>query len=181
MRETIRGSIGAGEPLPEPSLAVLLIGGVPLAAAEAAAEAPAEAEAEAPAEAEAEAPAEAEAEAAAATALLAMVEEQTTTVAPPPLAEPLHWSIVTMRAEAIVPVAVQVRPAPPPLAEPLHCVIAALVVACTGLQLGVMLAPEPTHWFTVTAVEPGLTPTKLVVISTEQRSLAPPPLADPSH
>jgi hypothetical protein len=60
----------------------------------------------------------------------AMLAEQMTR-APPPLAEPLHWLIVTRWAADFVPVAVQVSPTRvPPLAEPLHWVIAApLVVA----------------------------------------------------
>jgi hypothetical protein len=67
--------------------------------------------------------------------------------APPPLAEPLHWVIVTGRAEAMEPVAVQVMPTRvPPLAEPLHWVIAALVVvAGKGLQPVVIPPPDPTH------------------------------------
>ena len=82
-----------------------------------------------------------------------------------------------------MPVAIQLIPTrPPPLAEPLHWVIAApVVVAGKGLQPVVMPSPEPTHWFTVTAVEPGLTPTKLLVMTAAQLSVAPPPLADPLH
>jgi hypothetical protein len=45
------------------------------------------------------------------------------------------------------------------LAEPLHCVIAALVVVA-GKGEHPVVAPDPTHWFTVTAVAPGLTPMK---------------------
>jgi len=69
------------------------------------------------------------------------------TSSPPPLAESLHWLMVTERPEAIVPVAVQVNSTNvPPLPEPLHCVIAASVtVAGNGLQPVVMLLPEPTH------------------------------------
>jgi hypothetical protein len=80
--------------------------------------------------------------------------------APPPLAEPLHWLILRAGAEATVPAAVQFMPTRvPPLAEPLHCVIVApVVVAGNGLQPVVMPPPEPTHWFTVTAVEPALAP-----------------------
>ena len=80
------------------------------------------------------------------TALTTLAEQMTR--APPPLAEPWHCRIVTGRAEAIVPVAVQVSPTRvPPLAVPLHCVIAALVVvAGNGSQLIVWptipLAPE---------------------------------------
>lgn len=92
--------------------------------------------------------------------------------APPPLAEPLHWLTLTL-AE---PAAIQVMPTSvPPLAEPLHCVIVALsAVAGKGWQPVVMPPPEPTHWFTVAVPLPPLT-------RTEQRSVAPPPLADPLH
>ena len=131
--------------------------------------------------AEADSPAEAEA-AGALTALLAMLAAQLT-LPPPPRPEPLHWLTVTTRAEAIVPVAVQLIPTRlPPLAEPLHCVMAAsVVVAGKGVQPVVRPSPEPTHWLTVTAAEPGLTPTKLFVIVALQLSVAPPPLADPLH
>jgi len=62
------------------------------------------------------------------TALFARLAEHMTR-APPPLAEPLHWLIVTTTAEDIVPVAVHVSwTRVPPLAESLHCVIAAPVV-----------------------------------------------------
>jgi hypothetical protein len=116
------------------------------------------------------------------TALLTMLAEQLT-LAPPPRPEPLHWLTVTTRAEAIVPVAIQVIPTRfPPLAEPLHWVIAApVVVAGKGVQPVVRPSPEPTHWLTVTADEPGLTPTKLLVMTALQLSVAPPPLAEPSH
>ena len=119
------------------------------------------------------------------TALTTLAEQMTR--APPPLAEPWHCRIVTGRAEAIVPVAVQVSPTRvPPLAVPLHCVIAALVVvAGNGSQLIVWptipLAPEPTHWFTDAAVDPGLTHTKLLVTLTLQRRVPPPPLMESLH
>jgi hypothetical protein len=120
---------------------------------------------------------------------LTTLAEQTTR-APPPLAEPLHWLIVTGWAEAIVPVAVQVRPTGEvrvkPLAEPLHWVIAApVIVLGKGSQWIVWPtmppAPEPTHWFTVAAVEPGLTLMKLFVTLTLQRSVPPPPLIESLH
>ena len=93
------------------------------------------------------------------TALLITLAEQMTR-APPPLADPLHWLTVTPWAEAIMPVAVQVSPTRvPPFADPLHWVIAApVVLAGKGSQPVVIPPPEPTHWFTVAAVEPGLTP-----------------------
>src|ERR1700693_3263471 len=71
--------------------------------------------------------------------LFAMVAEQMTR-APPPLAEPLHWLIVTRCDDGVVPVARRVRrPRAPPLAEPLHCVIVApVVVAGKGSQPVVM-------------------------------------------
>ena len=106
------------------------------------------------------------------------------TSAPPPLADPLHWLILTLLAEDLVPVAVQVRPTRvPPLAEPLHWVIVApVVVAGNGSQPVVMPPPEPTHWFTVAAVAPGLRPPKkLFVTLTLQRSVPPPPLIELLH
>ena len=83
------------------------------------------------------------------TLLVVMLVEQMMR-APPPLADPLHWLIVTPRADDCVPVAVQVEPAttPPPLADPLHWVIVAPeVVAGKGSQAIVMPPPpaEPTH------------------------------------
>jgi hypothetical protein len=63
----------------------------------------------------------------------------------------------------------------------LHWVIVApVVVAGKGSQPVVML-PEPTHWFTVAAVAPGLRPTKSFVTLTLQRTVEPPPLRTPSH
>ena len=85
-----------------------------------------------------------------AAAAFVMFAEQMTR-APPPLAELLHWLMVTPWAEAIVPVAVHFSSTRvPPLAEPLHWVMAALVVvAGKGSHLIVWptmpLAPEPTH------------------------------------
>ena len=67
--------------------------------------------------------------------MFVMFAEQMTK-APPPLAEPLHWLMVTPRVEDIVPLAVQVSSTRvPPLAEPLHWVSAAPeVVAGKGSQ-----------------------------------------------
>jgi len=50
-----------------------------------------------------------------------MLVEQTTLL-PPPLAEPLHWFIVTASEALTVPDAVQLDgvTSPPPLPEPLH-------------------------------------------------------------
>lgn len=108
------------------------------------------------------------------------------TVAPPPLPDPLHWLTETRSAEVTVDVGtVQVtRPAaPPPLPEPLHCVTSAPVVLETGLQAVPPAAPsvaEPTHWFTVAGVVV-LSPTMLLVMSTLQMTLLPPPFATPLH
>jgi hypothetical protein len=108
------------------------------------------------------------------------------TVAPPPLPEPLHWSTWTRSADVTVDVGtVQVtRPAaPPPLPEPLHCVTSAFVVLETGAQAVPPAAPsvaDPTHWFTVAAVVV-LSPTMLLVMSTVQMTLLPPPFATPLH
>ncbi len=111
-----------------------------------------------------------------------MLAEQMTR-APPPLAEPLHWLTLTLRAAASVPVAVQVRPTRvPPLAEPLHWVIVApVVVAGKGSQPVVMPPPEPTHWLTVAAVAPGLTPSNSLRTWTLQRRVPPPPLIASLH
>jgi len=50
-----------------------------------------------------------------------MLAEQTTLL-PPPLAEPLHWFIVTGSEALTVPDAAQLdgETSPPPLPEPLH-------------------------------------------------------------
>jgi hypothetical protein len=91
--------------------------------------------------------------------------------------------IVTTRTADSVPVAVQFRPTSvPPLAEPLHWVIIApVVVAGNGLQPVVMPPPEPTHWLTEAAVEPGLRPTNSFVIWALQLSVPPPPLMELLH
>ena len=101
---------------------------------------------------------------------------------PPPLAEPLHWLIVTAKAGDCVPTPLQVSPTRvPPLAEPLHWVIiAGLSRAGNGSQPVVSPSPEPTHWLTVAAVGAGSTPTKLLMTRTLQRSV-PPLLMDPLH
>ena len=68
------------------------------------------------------------------------------TVAPPPLPEPLHWSIVTGIAALLVDdvtVHCTRRVAPPPLPEELHWLMAALVVLFLGAQSVVGLAPPP--------------------------------------
>src|SRR5450759_4969146 len=110
-----------------------------------------------------------------------MFAEQMTR-APPPLAELLHWLMVTPWAEGFVPVAVHFSSTRvPPLAEPLHWVIAAPVVVAGKGSQPVVILPEPTHWLTVAAVAPGLTPMKLFVTLTLQRSVAPPPLSELLH
>src|SRR6476659_9125992 len=88
-----------------------------------------------------------------------MLAEQITS-APPPFVEPLHWLMVTLCDEGVVPVAVQVSPTSvPPLAEPWHWVIVApVVVAGNGSQPVVIPPPEPTHWLTVAPVAPVLRP-----------------------
>jgi hypothetical protein len=85
-----------------------------------------------------------------------------------------------------VPVAVQVEPGtvPPPSADPLHCVIVApVVLAGVGSQMIMLPAPlqEPTHWFTVAAVAPVLRPMNLLVTTTLQRRVPPPPLIEALH
>ncbi|MDQ3149511.1 MAG: hypothetical protein M3Q38_06270, partial [Chloroflexota bacterium] len=111
-----------------------------------------------------------------------MLAEQITND-PPPLAESLHWLIVTPWAAAWVPTAVQIRPTSvPPLADPLHCVmVAPEVVAGNGTQPMVMPPPEPTHWLMVAAVGVALTPMKVLMTSTLQRNVPPPPLVESLH
>lgn len=116
------------------------------------------------------------------TRRLVMFAEQMTS-APPPLAEPLHWLILTARLDDFVPEAVHLKPTSvPPLAEPLHWVIVApVVVAGNGSQPVVIPPPDPTHWFLVLTDEPGLMPTKLFVTRTLHRSVPPPPLMESLH
>jgi len=121
----------------------------------------------------------------AACTTLVMLAEQMIR-APPPLAEPLHWLTMTARADAAVPVAVQVDVAttPPPLAEPLHWVIVAPVVVAGNGSHAIVIPPppaEPTHWLTVTPVAAGVTPTKVFVTSTLHRRVPPPPLMESFH
>ncbi len=77
--------------------------------------------------------------------------------APPPFAEPLHWSMFTASVVVVVdvPSTEQVKPTlVPPLPEPLHCpTVAALTEVTPGVFTGVQVpgAPvpvivEPTHW-----------------------------------
>ena len=74
-----------------------------------------------------------------------LVEQMTR--APPPLAEPLHWLILTPLDEGLVPVAVHFScTRVPPFAEPLHWVMVAFVVlAGKGSHSFAMPSPEPTH------------------------------------
>jgi hypothetical protein len=86
--------------------------------------------------------------AAAVKSLVKLVEQ--VTVLPPPLAEPLHWLMVTGSADA-PPVTLHCTRvlAPPPFPEPLHWVTVAFVVLATGAQTTVGCVPppvpEPTH------------------------------------
>ena len=77
--------------------------------------------------------------------------------APPPLPEPLHWSMFTASVEVSVDPVVTVQTNPtlvPPLPEPLHCpTVAAVTEVTPGVFAGVQVpgAPvpvitEPTHW-----------------------------------
>src|SRR6188474_703040 len=59
--------------------------------------------------------------------------------------------------------------------------VAPVVVAGNGSQPIVMPPPEPTHWFTVAADWPGLTPKNWFVTPTLQRSVPPPPLIASLH
>ena len=60
-------------------------------------------------------------------------------------------------------------------------IVAPVVVAGNGSQPVVIPPPEPTHWFTVAAVVPALTPLKLFVTRTLQRRVPPPPLIESLH
>ena len=79
------------------------------------------------------------------------------TSVPPPLPEPLHWSMFTGRVDVIVDPAVTVQrnsTLVPPLPEPLHCPTVAAVTEVipgvfTGLQNPGAPVPsieEPMHW-----------------------------------
>jgi hypothetical protein len=86
---------------------------------------------------------------AAATKLLVNVVIQVT-VLPPPLAEPLHWLMVTGSAdEPPVTSHCTLVLAPPPFPEPLHCVTVAPVVLATGAHTTVGWVPpsppDPMH------------------------------------
>lgn len=102
---------------------------------------------------------------------------------PPPLAELLHWLILTSPSDDRVPVAVHCSPTSvPPFAEPLHCVIVALVVvAGNGSQPTVMPPPEPTHWLTVAALVWGVIPKNRFVTPTLHLSVPPAPLIEWLH
>ena len=111
-----------------------------------------------------------------------------TTVAPPPLPEPLHWLIFTVRTEAVVESDATVHRTrwvpPPPLPESLHCVtVAPTVLAGKGVHESVGAvpppAPEALHWLIVAAV--GVVPAMLLTTSTVQVTVPPPPRPDPLH
>jgi len=66
------------------------------------------------------------------------------------------------------------------LAEPLHWVIAA-PVAVAGKGEHPVVAPDPTPLVHCDSRRTGLTPMKLLVMTTLQWRAAPPPLAEPLH
>lgn len=79
------------------------------------------------------------------------------TSAPPPLPEPLHWSMFTGSVVVMVdpPVTVQTNPTlVPPFPEPLHCpTVAAVTEVTPGVFAGVQkpgapvpVITEPMHW-----------------------------------
>jgi len=130
----------------------------------------------------------AEAGAATCAAWIVVVREaRQVVVEPPPLADPLHWLMVTGSAAPWVDGSTSQRTrsvAPPPLPELLHCVIVAPVVLPTGVHWTVGWVPppwpEPLHWFTV-AGEAVSFPVIVFVILTEQVTTPPPPLPEPLH
>ncbi len=112
-----------------------------------------------------------------------------TTVAPPPLPEPLHWLIVTVRTEVVVESDATVHRTrcvpPPPFPESLHCVaVAPVVVAGKGEHETVGAvpppAPEALHWLIVAAVGV-VVPVTLLTTSMVHVTVPPPPLPDPLH
>jgi len=111
------------------------------------------------------------------------------TVAPPPLPEPLHWSIAIGTVFGL-PVTEQVtlRVAPPPLPEPLHWLTVGGVGAPDvfgGLQkVGSAPPPVPdsTHCTTVTSTSAETAgAATLLTIVTLQFTVPPPPLPEPLH
>ena len=110
---------------------------------------------------------------------LLMMDELHTMSEPPPLAELLHWLIVTSRsASDVEPVpTVQVNELPPPLTESLHWVMSALVVLRpSGLQARSTTVPpanEPLHWLTVAATG---VPTPVMSLTTLTEQCSEPPL-----
>ncbi|HVE64553.1 MAG TPA: hypothetical protein VNB94_12225 [Mycobacteriales bacterium] len=116
-----------------------------------------------------------------------VTEDAHLTVAPPPLPELLHWSMVTGSAAAWVEGSTvhwtRIVP-PPPLPEPLHWVMVALLVLPMGLQETVGSVPppvpEPLHWLIVAAAVE-VAPVMLLVIRELHLTLPPPPLPEPLH
>jgi len=115
------------------------------------------------------------------------------TSAPPPFAESLHWSMLTGSVDVIVeaPDPVHVKPTlVPPLPDPLHWpIVAAPIEVMPAVLVGVQLpgAPvpvitDPTHPYAVAAtMAPSGVPLKWLVIVAEQRTVPPPPFAEPLH
>jgi hypothetical protein len=109
------------------------------------------------------------------------------TVLPPPLADPLHWLILTLIAEVTVDVVTvhftRLLP-PPPLPDPLHWVMVAPLVEPSGLHWVVGCVPppfpDPMHWLTVAGFNVA-SPVTLLTMRTLQPIVPPPPLADPLH
>jgi hypothetical protein len=109
------------------------------------------------------------------------------TKSPPPLADPLHWLIVTGQSVDAVEVDIEQVTrivAPPPLPDPLHWVTSAPEVDPNGVQLVVGSVPppppDPMHWLIVAGwVEP--TPVMLLTTSTLQVTIEPPAFAESLH
>jgi hypothetical protein len=115
------------------------------------------------------------------------ISELQITVAPPPLPEPTHWSMVTGSAAVEVD-AVTVhrtrRDPPPPFPDWLHWVMVALLVTPIGLQAVVGWVPPPVpdalHWLIDAGTAVPL-PVMLLVTRTEHVTVPPPPLPEPLH
>jgi hypothetical protein len=122
-----------------------------------------------------------------AAVMLLVTEDEHVTVAPPPLPEPLHWSIVTGSAALVVDgdtVHLTRIVPPPPFPELVHWVTAALLVLPSGLQDTVGCVPPPVpdwlHWLMVAGLVV-VAPVMLLTTLTLHLTSPPPPLPEPSH
>jgi hypothetical protein len=117
--------------------------------------------------------------------MLVVIETMQVTMSPFPLAEPLHWSMMSGRVRES-PVTLQVTNEPPPLAEPLHWFTVGGMGApdVFGGQIRSEPPPsaEPTHWITETSTRSSIaSPETLLMIVTLQITVEPPAFAELSH